>query len=538
MRNPTYLELSRNRIFYFRWPIAQPPGGSSNKRVSIKVSLGTRVGSEALYLARHLSYVAQTLMKRCPTAIMRYDEIRAVLTRHFQDALKRQREQMAANGRLKPEAVTALSNGVSFADEAIFAVSDLIPGESDDALAGRFAEMHKLELDPGSDAFASLKSEMKKAYRAYCAAVLAQDQSFQTYHFDREALQLGSDTTKSVTSSNGTLGEVAARFMVEEKRAERWVARSEQQKRQHIELLAEILGSNTQISEIGPSDAQRVKEILLNYPRNRNKSDATRKLSIEQISQPHSFASLTVRTINTYLQTYSGLFSWAKKNRYVAENLFEGASVRENKKSAEAAQRTAFSQTQIDRILNELLTNQSGLLNRDYQKWGPLIGLYTGARLNEICQLTVEDIREIEGVWCFDFNEDGEGKSLKTVASQRVVPVHDQLIRLGLLERLEKLRSSGQTRLFPELSFSSKEGYGRALSRWFNDQFLVKLGIKSKDLVFHSFRHGMVTKLMQAGVEENLVKAIVGHTRQGVTQQHYFKQGYTLTQMQNALKLF
>lgn len=39
-----------------------------------------------------------------------------------------------------------------------------------------------------------------------------------------------------------------------------------------------------------------------------------------------------------------------------------------------------------------------------------LIGMYSGMRLNEICSLRVENIREIEGVLCFEVTE-GKTKS-------------------------------------------------------------------------------------------------------------------------------
>lgn len=469
---------------------------------------------------------------------MRYDEIRAALTTHFRDALERRKNEIAAEGRLRPETLAALQNGVAFADDAILTGGDIFPHETDDSLAMRFAESHQLALAPGSDAFVTFKSEMKRAYKAYCSAVLAHDQSFDSFDFDKAALPSGTTFAKPAASSKDTLGEVAMKFIAEEKKAGRWVKRSEDQKRQHIELLYEVLGREIEIAQVTSSDAQRVKEILLNYPRNRNKIEATRNLSIDEISKLHGHKTLTVRTINTYLQTYAGLFSWAKRNRYVAENLFDGATLRESKKNDEEAQREPFSQTHIDLMLSELLNNTRGLLNREYQKWGPLIGLYTGARLNEISQLEVADIKMTDGVWCFDFNDEGEGKSLKNSASRRVVPIHDRLLELGILGYLQTLKSRGETRFFPEFQFTSKEGYGRALGRWFNVRFLVQLGIKSKDLVFHSFRHTMITKLLQAGVEENLVKAIVGHTRHGVTQQHYFKQGYTIAQMQAALRSF
>ncbi|WP_292598501.1 site-specific integrase [Mesorhizobium sp.] len=468
---------------------------------------------------------------------MRYDELRAALKRHFQEALQRRKDQIAAQGRLGPDEITALQVGLAFAEEAISTGGDMSPAETDDDLAARFAELYKLSLVPGTPAYASFKKDMQRAYKAYCTEVLNHDQSFDNFDLNETGLpQLNS--AKLAVGPKDSLNEVASKFIAEEKKAGRWVRRSEEQKRQHLELLNEILGRDIEITQVASSDAQRVKEILLNYPRNRNKIEATRNLSIEEISKLRGHETLTIRTINTYLQTYAGLFSWAKRNRYVAENLFDGATLRENKKNDEEAQREPFSQAHIDLMLSELLENARGLLNKEYQKWGPLIGLYTGARLNEICQLEIADIEVTDGIWCFDFNDEGEGKSLKNSASRRVVPIHDRLLELGILGHLQALKSRGETRLFPEFQRTSKEGYGRALGRWFNERFLVQLGIKSKDLVFHSFRHTMITKLLQAGVEENLVKAIVGHTRHGVTQQHYFKQGYTIAQMQAALRSF
>ncbi|MDX8432853.1 site-specific integrase [Mesorhizobium abyssinicae] len=537
MRNPTYLEISRHRVFYFRWPLIKPCAAGNGTPTSLKISLGTRVGSEALSLSRHLSYVGQALMKQWSASGMRYDEIRAALKKHFQGALERRKSEMAAEGRLRPEKLDALRNGLGLATEAVATGADIIPYMSDDSLIIGFAEKYGFPLTPGSNEFETFKTEMRKAYRDYCKQALAYDQSFESYDFGETATPSASTFAKTASGPRQTLADVSAKFVAEQKKAESWVTRTEQQKRQHLELLKEILGTEIDIADLTSSDVQRVKETLLNYPRNRNKIEATKKRSIEELSQLRGYETLGVRTINSYLQTFAGLFSWAKKNRYVSENLFDGASVKENKKLAEEAQREAFSQDQIDLMLRELLENQRGLINKDYQKWGPLIGLYTGARLNEICQIELSDIKEDAGIWYFDFNDEGDKKHLKTTASRRIVPVHDQLLALGFLEYVDALRARGQTRLFPDFSFSAKEGYGRPLSRWFNERFLVQLGIKTDDLVFHSFRHTMVTRLKHADIEDNLVKAMVGHTREGVTHKHYFK-GYKLAQMQEALRKF
>ena len=46
----------------------------------------------------------------------------------------------------------------------------------------------------------------------------------------------------------------------------------------------------------------------------------------------------------------------------------------------------------------------------------------------------------------------------------------------------------------------------------------------------------MITRLAQADVEEPIYQSIVGHERQGVTQQVYNRQGYTLLKVSVAGK--
>lgn len=73
----------------------------------------------------------------------------------------------------------------------------------------------------------------------------------------------------------------------------------------------------------------------------------------------------------------------------------------------------------------------------------------------------------------------GEDKSLRTNASGGKTPVHPDLIRLGLWERVARLKARVETELFPELSFDAKNGpAGRAQHAF--SRYLIKLGIKAR----------------------------------------------------------
>jgi integrase len=71
---------------------------------------------------------------------------------------------------------------------------------------------------------------------------------------------------------------------------------------------------------------------------------------------------------------------------------------------------------------------------RDDVRWGALLGLYTGARVSEIGQLHLDNLISEDGVPCIRVTADGEGQRLRTDASERTVPLHPQLITLGLLD--------------------------------------------------------------------------------------------------------
>jgi integrase len=161
--------------------------------------------------------------------------------------------------------------------------------------------------------------------------------------------------------------------------------------------------------------------------------------------------------------------------------------------------------------------------------------MFTGARLNEICQLDIADVQRDGDTWFLNITDEGDdNKSVKSKAARRKVPLHSELIRLGFLDFVEG-RKTG-TRLFPDYSYSANGGYGRNLGRWCNESFLPKLSIKQPGLVFHSLRHTVVTRLGQANVPDPQIQCIVGHAREGVTQEVYLREGYTLPQLKEAIE--
>jgi integrase len=144
--------------------------------------------------------------------------------------------------------------------------------------------------------------------------------------------------------------------------------------------------------------------------------------------------------------------------------------------------------------------------------WIPLLALFTGARMGELCQLQATDIRKEDDQWVIDINED-DGKSVKTSAAVRWVPAHTELARLGFLEYADTVRKAGHASLWPKLSLmEGKPSHG--FSGWFNGTLLKT--VKEVALPdFHSFRHTVRTKMHKAGISERVQDAITGHEARG-----------------------
>jgi integrase len=158
--------------------------------------------------------------------------------------------------------------------------------------------------------------------------------------------------------------------------------------------------------------------------------------------------------------------------------------------------------------------------------WVALIALYTGMRLEEIAQLTAADVREETAngarVWCIDVHNGGDNK-LKNETSARLIPVHSELVRLGLLDYVKALRAGP---LFPGLVRRASKGgkVGARVGELFRKK-LVALKLKREGLCFHSFRHTVAGRLDAAGVPQSDAARILGHAIAGMSYGTYSQAG-------------
>jgi integrase len=161
------------------------------------------------------------------------------------------------------------------------------------------------------------------------------------------------------------------------------------------------------------------------------------------------------------------------------------------------------------------------MIIKDARFWLPLLALFTGMRLEEIAQLRCRDIRQVDGVRVIDVNA-SDGKRLKNQNSQRLIPIHSELLEVGLLDRIEETIVSGHEHLWPELRKNKHGSYSASYSNWFG-RYKNLIGLTDPKKTFHSFRHTFIDRLKQLDVPDGKIQELVGHANHSITTGRYGK---------------
>jgi integrase len=221
-------------------------------------------------------------------------------------------------------------------------------------------------------------------------------------------------------------------------------------------------------------------------------------------------------TIRTSISLLHAVLSPAVDEGWIKDNPVKGVKTTGQKRAKTA--RLSFTVDEINLIFGSLPTNGA-------RYWLPIIGLYTGLRLEEIGQLAPVDIvqeryRDKEGkehkVYVIYVTEEGAGQGLKNESSCRRVPVHRVLVDLGFIKYVHSQKGA---RLFPELKPDKNGRETAGFSARFGE-IKRELGITDKRKTFHSFRHFFKDIMREVGVTEEVSDALSGHTTGSVSRDY------------------
>jgi integrase len=225
-------------------------------------------------------------------------------------------------------------------------------------------------------------------------------------------------------------------------------------------------------------------------------------------------AGMNPGTVRYYSSLLKALLSVAFDSGMIKSNPAIGVKLDRPKKAPKAS-RVAFALEDIRVILERLPTEGN-------YHWIPLVGLYTGMRLEEICQLAPEDIKEetyrdahgkTRKVSVIYATDEGDNQGLKNAGSRRKVPVHAELVKAGFVDYV---KAQSGPRIFPGLKANKAGREGANASIWFGKFLREKCEITDPRKVFHSFRHLFKDVLREHGVQEQVSDALTGHTNGSV----------------------
>lgn len=236
----------------------------------------------------------------------------------------------------------------------------------------------------------------------------------------------------------------------------------------------------------------------------------------EQIdkAQQEGLKTIALSRVEVLLHLFSGILTRAQNDALISDNPCSSIKVEVPNVTRERA--PEFTDAEMNTLFDSgLFTGDIHPVRANYGEaiyWVPVLLAYTGARLEEICQLFRRDVEQKDGHWVIHIRDWDESQSVKTGKS-RVVPLHPHLLELGFERFLATRATEGP--LFSELKVSKSTGrYSDKLGKWLGEQIRQILGLKTGSISpLHAFRHTFVTHMRDLDIREDIQNAITGHSQ-------------------------
>jgi integrase len=497
--SPSYLMKNRYGIFYFQYRIPSKFLKIAHGRKLFRVSLRTRVRREALKQARKWAILMDKLANQFFDSPESFGKGMELLMKYQKEA--------------------GPSSDWETVEEFLMNLD-----EWEDAALSKAIEYSNAR----SDGLEDLRQENERLRKTIDLLHLKSGEP----NFPATSPSSPSPSAESSTPNLSTLGALVDRYLSELSRNWSFKHRSTNEKdlSPKLKLFAEIVGDRP-ANEIKKEDIARYKTVLLNYPSNKSKKPAYRDLSIEQIAglELPDEDKLSITTIGNHFTKVSSFLGWCEDNiTGMEKDLKKPLQKLPNKTKSADEERDAFSADDL-KLLFESKEYIQGQHRQASHYWVPLLGLFTGARANELCQLYKADVyQDAESKrWVISINDNGPDKKLKKPSHKRIVPLHKQLINLGFPDFVASVTTS---RLFNELP-EGRDGYAQAFSKWFNRTYRGKKHCNvgqanGENKNFHSFRHTVITQLHnQHHIDQATIARLVGQqpNDQSVTTSRYLK---------------
>lgn len=305
--------------------------------------------------------------------------------------------------------------------------------------------------------------------------------------------------------------------------------------RKIIGCFADFVGADRAVGSIIKKDVRDWIDARAAMPRGYEKmrrfADMTLRSAVKVAAGDIS-KRVSAKTLNSYLSAVSAFFAWLiSRDHHQGPSPCDGVYFDATKGDNP---RPPFTTDQLNAIFKSpLFTGFAGEglehepgddCTRDWRFWIPLVCLFTGARVSEIAQLRVGDIREDHGGWQIFISHNAEAGQTTKSGNSRIVPVHSKLAEIGFVLFCGDQSKGGDKAqpLFPEAEDPSRSNAGDRASRFWRD-YLESIEVKSSKvggdgLGVHSFRHTIADRFREeAELLDTEIGLALGHTVKTVT---------------------
>ncbi len=341
-------------------------------------------------------------------------------------------------------------------------------------------------------------------------------------HVNGDVTHSGSCSKHKNEAAGPKVGQAVASYLAVKESS--WIAKTHKARTWQLGYLQEFLGSDTSLNSVTSSQIRDFRDKLLML---RKKHGQGKSLSFFEKLTSNKFARIKNKTARLIYEPAKAFFRWAKSEegliainpaddvKWITEKLPKGLKTR--RPFVEKELLTLFQSPMFIGCKSKGRRFEPGKeIYKDAQYWIPILGYYTGARLGELVQLHVSDVKFESGTSHLDINEksgSGDKKHVKTEAGVRQIPLHQDLIDLGFLDFVKRRQhwKHSSRRLFSEVKFGVDGQASTEFSKKFT-RIMDRVGLKDPALTFHSFRHGAEDAFRNASQPQYLIDAVMGHS--------------------------
>ena len=332
-------------------------------------------------------------------------------------------------------------------------------------------------------------------------------------------------------ATSALITDVAEKVVVKQRQREKWDDKTARQAQWTYFIFPKLMREEqrvTRFSELRQSHIEYFDDFLTSIHSSFGRSARDRDRSIAEVralAKAKGAKGLDIVTRSRHMRFLSTLFEAARASEDLDPRLnpeaFTGKKAvrpRDERATPKAGQMAELFHAPVFvgcRSFKELDEPGPYVFHRAAY-FAPMLAHYQGMRREEYCGLAIDDIVVDNGDHPYINVGFNWIRRLKNKQSERNLALHPELMRLGFLDYVERLKSLGITRLFPDLySPSSRSPLG---DRLYDELTPIRLRL---GITLHQFRHFFNNELKQKRVSHEFREDMLGHRGRSETTERY-----------------